>query len=537
MRKFLRFFTLAVCLLFGPVVLGWIFLQGMTHLYWGILPAIIVWLLLLAIWYLFCGRSRFRIRALRVGLGIAALTIGIIGLSKIVRYEGSASGSSLPKISWVWEEEVSAAPSEVEVVAPDSSAPASVLESAAGESTDFLGADRDGMWESVPFGTDWDASPPELLWRRPIGKAWSSFVVTGDKAITQEQVGDEERVTCLNLFTGEELWHHTDPEVRLLLERKENAGAAMGGDGPRSTPVIHGNRVFTLGATGIVNCLELESGTLVWSANVIKDYGGALQKWGMANTPLVIVEHGTAVVPGSDEAGATLVAFDMATGEERWVFQGNGASYSSPRLMELAGVQQIVSVNAKDVSGHDPATGELLWQYDWPGPYPKVGQPQLVDTDKLLMTASYGVGSPLIQVSKDGGNWNVTELWKTIRLKTKFSSAVVHDGHAYGLDEGRLACINLENGDKVWKNQKYGFGQQLLFGDWLLIQTEPGAVVIGRASTEGFEEEGRIEALSSMTWNVPAVAGRLLFVRNDKEAACYLLPARETPAQASLLRK
>jgi len=536
MRKFFRYFTLAVCLLFGPVVLGWIFLQGMTHLYWGILPSLILWLLLLAFWYLFCGQSRFRIRALRVGLGIAALTISIIGLTKLVRYEGSASGSSLPKLSWVWEEKAPATPSEIVVVASDSAAPESELEAAAGESRDFLGPGRDGMWETLPFGTDWNSSPPELLWRRPIGKAWSSFVVAAGKAITQEQVEDEERVACLNLFTGEELWHHADAEVRLLLERKENAGASMGGDGPRSTPVIHGNLVFTLGATGIVNCLELETGKLVWTANVIKDYGGALQNWGMANTPLVIDEHAIVIVPGGDKAGATLVAYDMTTGEERWVYQGKGAGYTSPRLMTIAGTEQIVSVNAKDVTGHDPATGEVYWKYDWPGHYPKVGQPQPVGADKLLMTASYGVGSPLIQVSNEGGKWSATELWKTIRLKTKFSSAVIHGGYAYGLDEGRLACLDLENGDKVWKNQKYGFGQQLLLEDWLLIQTEAGAVVIGRASPEGFEEEGRIEALSSMTWNVPAVAGRLLLVRNDKEAACYLLPPPASAAQAGLSR-
>ncbi len=522
MKKILRYLTLALFLLFGPVLLGGILLQGMTHLYWGIPVVVIVWAILLGFWYLAFGSQRFRTRALRFGIGIGIFGILLVCAVASLRYDGSASGSSLPKYSWVWEEE-SADSVDIEVNSP---APKSELENAAGDLHNFLGPERNGIWESVPFGPDWTNYPPELLWRRPVGKAWSSFVVAEGKAFTQEQVDQEERVTCLDLFTGEEIWHHADPDVGLLLLRKENAGARMGGDGPRATPIVHQDRVFSLGATGIVNCLEIESGKLVWTANVITDHGGSLQRWGMANSPLVLEEHGTLVVPGSDEPGATLLAYDLQTGEERWVYHGEGASYSSPRLIDFAGARQIISVNRQSITGHDPATGELEWKYDWPGHYPKVGQPQLVGENRILATASYGAGSPLIEVRNQNDEWVVDEIWKSILLKTKFSSAVVIDGHAYGLDEGRLACIDLEDGDRVWKNQKYGFGQQLLFGEWLLIQTEPGAVVIGRASPEGFEETGRIEALTSMTWNTPAVAGRILLVRNDREAACYLLPPR-----------
>lgn len=524
MRKFFRYLTLVPSLLFGPVVLGWIWLQGMTHLYWGIPVVVIVWVVLLALWYLAFGRSRFRTRALRFGVLVILLAAVLIGGSRLLRYEGSSSGSSLPKFSWIWEEDPTA-PASVEVVAPEAPAPTGELENAAGDLLDFLGPGRDGIWKDVPFGTDWNTNPPELLWRRPVGKAWSSFVVSNGKAITQEQVGKEERVICLDLFTGEELWHHADPDVGLLLLRKENAGARMGGDGPRSTPTIHGETLISLGATGIVNCLTLNEGERLWHANVITDHGGSLQRWGMANSPLVVDEHGLVVIPGSDEPGATLVAYDIEKGEERWVYRGEGAGYSSPRLINLAGTRQIISVNRQSVTGHDPATGERFWKFDWPGQYPKVGQPQLVGENRILVTASYGAGSLLIEVERENDDWIVEQLWKSIRLKTKFSSAAVLDGFAYGLDEGRLACIDLENGDKVWKNQKYGFGQQLLFDNCLLIQTEPGAVVVGPVGPEGFEETGRVEALDSMTWNTPAVAGRLLLVRNDREAVCFVLPA------------
>jgi outer membrane protein assembly factor BamB len=194
--------------------------------------------------------------------------------------------------------------------------------------------------------------------------------------------------------------------------------------------------------------------------------------------------------------------------------------------MEFGGVRQIVTIDYSAVCGLDPATGKTLWSHDWPGTFPKVGQPIAVGGDRLLVTASYGVGSLLLKIQKAAdGSFAVERLWKTTYLKTKFSSAAVIGDHAYGLDEGRLACIALADGKRVWKNEKFGFGQHLLFGSTLLVQTESGEVVVGTLDPGRFTESGRLPALSSMTWNPPTVAGRVLLVRNDLEAAAYLLPA------------
>lgn len=188
---------------------------------------------------------------------------------------------------------------------------------------------------------------------------------------------------------------------------------------------------------------------------------------------------------------------------------------------------QIVSVNAKDVTGHNPSTGEQLWRFDWPGKFPKVAQPLLVDDDLLLVTASYGVGSHLLKVQKQDEGWTVDRVWKTTRMKTKFSSASLLGGYAYGLDEGIMACIDLKTGKKVWKGGRYGFGQQLLVGDRLLVQAEQGGLVILKADPSGHEELAQVKALSHMTWNVPTLAGRYLLVRNDREVVCYRLAKRE----------
>jgi len=521
----LRLVTLLLVVLFGPAVHLWVSLRGMTHLHWAYPFAAVFWLSLGAVWYLVFGRAPLRRRLGIVGAGVGVFFVLAVAAGLLVRYEGSASGSSFPELSWVWEEPDNPgldAPAEPTEVTPP--APRETLRAAAADVKQFLGPGRDGMWEEPTFGVDWSSDAPELIWRRPVGKAWSSFVVAGEKAITQEQVGDAEHVTCLDLFTGETLWRHVDPDTGLLLVRKENAGAAMGGDGPRSTPAIHDGRVYSLGATGILNCLDLETGEERWAHDVVREHDGRIQRWGMAAAPLVLPGEGLVVVVGSGAPGATLVAYDLESGEEAWVHEGNGAGYSSPRLLRFFGVPQIVSANAHDVTGLNPATGELLWRHEWPGNYPKVGQPQRVGDDRILVSASYGMGALLLRLSEENGEWDVERLWKSIRLKTKFSSASIRDGYAYGLDEGRLACIDLETGDKVWKKEKFGFGQQLLFGEHLLVQAERGLVVVGAVGPEGFTETGRIEALDGMTWNVPAVAGRILLVRNDQEAACYLLP-------------
>ncbi|MAS96816.1 MAG: hypothetical protein CMO55_26800 [Verrucomicrobiales bacterium] len=522
MKTFLRYSTLLLCILFGPAVFFWIRSREMTFLYWYLAFMPLAWIFLFVLWHLAFGRAPFRSRLKRFAIFVGIYISLWIGAKALLRYDGSASGSSFPKFSWRWTGPEQAP--KIEAIAPETQNIDPELLEAAGDAPNFLGPNRNGMWDSVPFGTDWKTNPPQLIWRKPMGLAWSSFVVSGNKAITQEQKGDEERVTCLDLFTGKELWHHSDPETRLLLVRAENEGAAMGGDGPRSTPRIDDQKVFSVGATGKINCLDLETGKQIWKKDLVEDFNCSIQRWGFANSPLLLPEQDAVVFPGGDIDGPTLISLSRDNGDLKWIFEAEGASYSSPRLLTILGTPQIVSVNRESLTGVNPENGELLWRFDWPVRYPKVCQPLLIGDDRILITASYGAGSFLVQLENNDSTWKASKVWKSIKLKTKFSTCAVLDGYAYGLDEGRLACLDLKDGSRVWKDQKYGFGQNLLFSDWLLIQTEPGPIVLGKPTPEGFTETARLDALSTMTWNVPTMAGRLLLTRNEREAACFLLP-------------
>jgi len=220
-----------------------------------------------------------------------------------------------------------------------------------------------------------------------------------------------------------------------------------------------------------------------------------------------------------------LLAYRRDTGDLAWKSGQGPASYSTPRLLELGGVSQVVAVLGDNVAGFDPAAGTELWRFDWPGVFPKVAQPLLLPPDQLLVTSSYGIPSKLIAVKKEEAGWSAAAVWSKQQMKTKFSSPILVGTHAYGLDEGKLIAMDATTGARLWKSERYGYGQNLRVGaDKLLIQAESGDVVLVRVNPEGATELGRVSPLHDKTWNAPALAGKYLLVRNDREAVALKLP-------------
>jgi outer membrane protein assembly factor BamB len=188
-------------------------------------------------------------------------------------------------------------------------------------------------------------------------------------------------------------------------------------------------------------------------------------------------------------------------------------------------VPQVVVVTPRTVVAHDAADGAVLWSTPLENETnTNCSQPCPVGENRLFASTNYGVGCKLFEVSRDDQAWHVRPAWSNRTMQTKFSSAVVRDGHAYGLDDGILECISLADGRRRWKRGRYGHGQLLLADDLLLIQAEDGRVALVEAVPERFSELAVFQALDGRTWNYPALAGGDLFVRNDREAACYELP-------------
>jgi outer membrane protein assembly factor BamB len=377
----------------------------------------------------------------------------------------------------------------------------------------FRGPNRDGIIPGVRVDTDWSRSPPVEMWRRHIGPGWSSFAVGGDLLYTQEQRGDDEIVACYRVSTGEPVWRHRDP-ARFW---ESNAGA-----GPRGTPTLSDGRVYAFGATGILNVLDAGNGTVLWSRNAAADTGIEVPDWGFASSPLVIDDIVVIAVSGR------LVAYDVRTGNQRWAGPKGGAGYSSPHLVTIDGVPQILLLRGSRTISVAPADGTLLWEDVW---VPGVGivQPALAaDGDVLITTgdAMGGVGMRRVTASKEPTGWHVEERWTSRGLKPYFNDFVVHEGHAYGFDGSILACIDLQDGTRKWKGGRYGNGQLVLLAeqDVLLVVSEEGDLALVGATSDGYAELARLPALEGKTWNHPALVGDVLLVRNGEEMVAFRLP-------------
>ena len=376
----------------------------------------------------------------------------------------------------------------------------------------FRGPTRDAEVKGVRMATDWSARKPSEIWRKPIGPGWSSFAVAGELIFTQEQRGDSEAVSAYALASGAPVWRHQDA-VRFY---EPAAGA-----GPRATPIVHGGRVYAMGATGIVNALDATTGARIWTRNAETDTGARRPDWGFAGSPIVV---GDLLVVA---ASGRLVAYDLANGTPRWTRQTSGGGYSSPHPATLAGVPQILLLNGSGITsvGLD---GGILWEnhsQDGTG----IIQPRVLDDGSVLVGSGgnlQGLGLRRLAVSRAAdGTWKVEERWTSRGLKPYFSDYAVHKGHAYGFDGLIMSAINLETGERVWKGGRYGAGQLLLLPDQdlLLVLSEEGDLVLVAASPEKHTEIAKFKAIEGKTWNHPALVGDVLLVRNGEEMAAFRL--------------
>lgn len=470
---------------------------------------------LLALWWIFASRGNVRARV----VSAVVLLLLVVAFVASIRRVG-LTGDFVFDFTWRWSPDV-----EHDVAALVGNASAQRVDLRATTPHDFpqfLGPMRDARVPDVRLERDWAAHPPRLLWRQLVGTGWSGFAVVGPYALTQEQRGEQQLVVCYELETGRIRWIHTEPSAY---------HSVIAGDGPRATPTVADGRVYTVSVFGQLTCLDGATGEVVWTTNFRDDTDAPPPEWGYACSPLVL-DNVVVVTPGALD-GRSLVAYDRHTGAYAWGGGNDVASYSSPALATLAGVPQILVLNHTSVTGHDPQTGAVLWRQPWEGDNAKVTQPTVWEGDKLFVASGYGVGCGLYRLTPGGATegdaWLVEELWRNKNLKTKFTNVAQREGFVYGLDEGILACVELATGRRLWKSGRYGHGQLLLVDDLLLIQSEPGDVVLVEATPEEHRERGRLAALSNRTWNSPTLAGRYLLVRNDKEAACYELVLRGAP--------
>jgi len=372
--------------------------------------------------------------------------------------------------------------------------------------TNFRGPNRDGHYRQQPVRTDW-GSALQPLWKQPVGGGYGSFVIAEGRAFTIEQRADREMAVAYDVTTGRELWTSAWPA---------QFSGSPGGGGPRATPTWDDGRVYALGATGELRAIDAASGRVVWQTNILTDAGAANVDHGTSSSPLV-VDNTVVVLPGGGN-GHSIVAYDRQSGKRVWSALDDRAAYSSPMLVTLAGVRQILAHTETRLVGLSPQNGTLLWEFPWQTPNASA-QPLITAPDRVFISAE--TDAAMLQLSSVDGQLIARELWRTTRMNNKFTSPVLHDGFIYGLDEAILSCIDASTGDLKWKGGRYGYGQVVLASGHLIVLTEEGELALVRADPASHQEIARFPAIDGKTWNHPALSDGILLIRNIEEMAAF----------------
>ncbi len=458
----------------------------------------------LAVWLVFSSGLAARLR----------LAVGLVLASVVVAFAASIDGFDVTgdlgfRPRFRWQDRPQDALDRHRATAEDKGLPPIDLTPGPDDMPRYRGVAFDGAGPSgVVFEMDWGKHPPKLLWRQPCGGGFSGFAVAGNVAITLEQRRGQEVCVCYDTATGKERWatawdaHFRDPT----------------GDGPRSTPTISGKDVFALGADGDLVCLDGATGKMRWGpVNVLKQTGSTRVRWGMTSSPLI---RGDEVIVNAGKGGA-LAAYAVKDGKPRWTAGTTPAGYSSPMPATLGGKDMLLLFDAAGLAAYDPKTHERLWLHEWPA-YEDMNiiQPLIVGKDRVLISSEPATGAALLRVTADGPE----EVWRSAALSAKYANPVLIGRSIFGLSLGTMVCLDADTGNRLWRGAHYGHGQMLALNGCVLVLSEKGFVALVSADRAKFREVARLPVFADRTWNTPALAGRRLFIRNDKEMACYELP-------------
>lgn len=446
--------------------------------------------------------------------GLAVIFLGVFGFFSLVRWDG-LDGRQRASFSWRWtptaEERFLASTGGVKAPVDTSAAPnAEEWKLQPEDWPSFRGGNREGAVTGVTLG-DWSQVTPVEAWRRLVGPAWSSMILVDDFLFTQEQRGEREAVVCYRASDGTEVWVYEHPA------RFEEG---LSGNGPRSTPTFAHGHLYTAGARGHLACLNAVNGNVVWSHELFAESEGQLPQWGYSVSPLVV--DGLVVIFASGDVG--LVAYQAESGERAWTLPSGKFSYATPQLHTLAGVRQIVMHDDRALYGVDVDSGTQLWEHkNTSQAFMAMLQPHQVGENELVV--AWDTGLARLHFDQDAGKWTISERWTSNRLKPGFNDFFVHNDHIYGLDDGIFCCVKLEDGKRVWKKGRYGFGQILLLPELneLLVLTEKGELVRVATDPKEHRELGQFKAIEGKTWNHPILAKGRLYIRNSEEMACFPL--------------
>jgi outer membrane protein assembly factor BamB len=381
----------------------------------------------------------------------------------------------------------------------------------------LLGPSRNGTSAETGLVKSWPEKGPSVVWEREVGEGFSGSVVSGGTLILFHRVEDEEVVEALDGASGKPRWKFTYPT--------KYADSYGKGDGPRSTPMIAGGKVYTLGAEGMLHCLDLKDGKKVWEKSLAKDYELRPTFFGIGTTPLV---EGDLLLVNVGAKGAGIVAFNKNNGREVWKATEDESSYSSPVAATLDGVRHVFFFTRTGLVDLDPKDGKVRASKRWRSRNDASvnAAVPLVVGGQLFLTASYNTGAVLLRVGKDG----VEEVWKGDKsLSAHYNTPLQKDGYLYGIDGrqeqgARLRCVELKTGEVKWEKERFGCASMILADGHIIALTEDGDLVLIEPTPEGYRETSRAAVLKAVPCRAEiALADGRLYGRDGKKLVCWNL--------------
>ena len=382
-----------------------------------------------------------------------------------------------------------------------------------GEWPQWRGANRDGVSKETGLLKQWPEGGPALAWKgKGAGMGYSSFAVSKGRLYTMGLRGDKEYVIAFDAATGKEVWATAH-------------GAAFRndrGDGPRGTPTVDGDRVYSLGGAGDLSAIDAKTGKIVWQMNVLQKFGGSNITWGISESPLVV---GDKVLVNPGGPGASVVALSKKDGALIWKSQSDRAGYSSGIPVQAGGKTQVVFFTHTRALGLDLETGKLLWDYPKAANNVANAATPVARGNRVWISSDYGNGGGLVEIKADG---TAAEVYFTKEMRNHHSSSVLLGDHLYGFSGGILTAMKFDTGQVAWKDRSVGKGSLVYADGMLYLFSENGVVGLAEATPAGYVEKGRfrIPQDSLPTWSHPVVAGGRLYLRDQDTIYAYDVKAK-----------
>jgi len=372
----------------------------------------------------------------------------------------------------------------------------------------WRGPNRDGISKETGLLKQWPSDGPPLVWKaKGAGSGYSSLAISNGRLFTMGLRGNREYVFAFDVATGKEAW----------ATAHGNAFHNDRGNGPRGTPTVDGERLYALGGSGDLSCLEAATGKVVWTMNVLQKFGGANIQWGISESPLVIGEK---VLVNAGGPGASIVALNKKDGSLIWKSQSDEEGYSSAIAVEAAGGTQVVFFTATRVVGLDLRDGRLRWEYPRPANGTANVATPIARANRVFVSSGYGTGGGLVEIKADG---KAQEVYFTRDMMNHHSSSILIGDYLYGFSNNILTAMRFDSGEVAWKDRSVGKGSLAYADGNLYALSENGVVGLIEATPSGYKEKGRfrIQQDSLPTWTHPVIAGGRLYLRDQDTIYAY----------------